>query len=220
MYITSHHSLFNMTNIICQVAWQANTSRDTLSSGPDRSAARARHDSALFLPGVSSSLLAFIIFGTTTPFRNYMREVFVERIWRGFFLRRPLPPATTAITTRQKSLSLSSSAYYSPQPDGGSGGGGGDGGVGGGGGRVNSGYYEVTVYGPQGRRTTSISYAPTAFHPGAMRSDEEEMAGDMLTMQPMKSPARTSVFHREPEPVYDGRHHHHQHHRSGSTGWS
>lgn len=208
-----------MTNIICQVAWQANTSRDTLSSGPDRSAARARHDSALFLPGVSSSLLAFIIFGTTTPFRNYMREVFVERIWRGFFLRRPLPPATTAITTRQKSLSLSSSAYYSPQPDGGSGGGG-DGGVGGGGGRVNSGYYEVTVYGPQGRRTTSISYAPTAFHPGAMRSDEEEMAGDMLTMQPMKSPTRTSVFHREPEPVYDGRHHHHQHHRSGSTGWS
>ncbi|RYP64587.1 hypothetical protein DL771_008700 [Monosporascus sp. 5C6A] len=74
-------ALFNLTNILCQISWNDNISRDVEADGPDMSAERARHDSALFLPGVSSSLLAFIIFGTTTPFRTHMREVFIDR-WR------------------------------------------------------------------------------------------------------------------------------------------
>ena len=79
--VTIDRRLFNLTNFICQVAWQRNTSQDTLAASPDTSAARARHDSALFLPGVSSSLLAFIVFGTTTPFRRHMRRVFWDS-WR------------------------------------------------------------------------------------------------------------------------------------------
>ena len=81
---TDPHRLFNLTNIICQIAWQSNTSRDTLAGdtgSPDTSAARARHDSALFLPGVSSSLLAYVVFGTTAPFRRRMRRVFWDS-WR------------------------------------------------------------------------------------------------------------------------------------------
>ncbi|RYP71804.1 hypothetical protein DL769_004610 [Monosporascus sp. CRB-8-3] len=81
-------AIFNLTNILCQIAWHANISRDVEADGPDMSTARARHDSALFLPGVSSSLLAFIIFGTTTPFRKHMRKVFIDR-WRG----RPTQPS-------------------------------------------------------------------------------------------------------------------------------
>ncbi|KAK7750312.1 hypothetical protein SLS62_007719 [Diatrype stigma] len=202
-------ALFNMTNIICQVAWQANTSRDTLSAsaGPDRSAARARHDSALFLPGVSSSLLAFVIFGTTAPFRKHMRETF--SVWRRCSrppdINSPLPPQ------------LATEAAYRKSRLSGGGGGGGE--------RVGSGYYEVTVYGPQGRRTTSISYAggmPHSIAAAAAGGEEgvpdEETAGRM-----------SAFFHasREPEPVYDGRrHHHHRHHphqhhyRSNSAGWS
>ncbi|RYP25209.1 hypothetical protein DL765_000090 [Monosporascus sp. GIB2] len=80
-------AIFNLTNILCQIAWHSNISRDVEADGPDMSVARARHDSALFLPGVSSSLLAFIIFGTTTPFRKHMRKVFIDR-WRD----RPTQP--------------------------------------------------------------------------------------------------------------------------------
>ncbi|RYO92887.1 hypothetical protein DL766_009135 [Monosporascus sp. MC13-8B] len=91
-------ALFNLTNILCQIAWHSNISRDIEADGPDMSEARARHDSALFLPGVSSSLLAFIIFGTTTPFRKHMRKVFIDR-WRGRPTQSPPIPSSPSPQT-------------------------------------------------------------------------------------------------------------------------
>ncbi|RYP10245.1 hypothetical protein DL764_000737 [Monosporascus ibericus] len=90
--------IFNLTNILCQIAWHGNIASDVEADGPDMSAARARHDSSLFLPGVSSSLLAFIIFGTTTPFRKHMRKVFVDR-WRGRPTQPPPNPSSPSLQT-------------------------------------------------------------------------------------------------------------------------
>ncbi|RYP41727.1 hypothetical protein DL767_000743 [Monosporascus sp. MG133] len=91
-------AIFNLTNILCQIAWHGNISSDVKADGPDMSAARAKHDSSLFLPGVSSSLLAFIIFGTTTPFRKHMRKVFVDR-WRGRPTQSPPNPSSPSPQT-------------------------------------------------------------------------------------------------------------------------
>ncbi|RYP89421.1 hypothetical protein DL770_004391 [Monosporascus sp. CRB-9-2] len=91
-------AIFNLTNILCQVAWHRNISSDVEADGPDMSAARAKHDSSLFLPGVSSSLLAFIIFGTTTPFREHMRKVFVDS-WRGRPTQSPPNQSSPSLQT-------------------------------------------------------------------------------------------------------------------------
>lgn len=46
----------------------------------DLSAERARSDFIIFMPGVSASLLSFVVFGTTKVFRDYMWHKLVPRI--------------------------------------------------------------------------------------------------------------------------------------------
>ncbi|UQC89506.1 uncharacterized protein CLUP02_15037 [Colletotrichum lupini] len=54
-------------------------SRDSLSESPDLSTERLHLDLILFLPGVSASLLTFVVFGTTKTFRDYLVARLVPR---------------------------------------------------------------------------------------------------------------------------------------------
>ncbi len=166
-----------MTNIICQIAWRANTERDALSEGPDTGAARARHDSALFLPGVSSSLLAFVVFGTTTPFRKHMREVLTLRdcccccccCWGRLRRQRPESlgrKSTSASPPLAPAEPSPSSTTAEPRPR-------------------TPGHYEVTVYGPRGRRTTTSVHAGAGWPLGGEWMAD---AGGTTQQSPTKPP--------------------------------
>ncbi|KAI1339145.1 hypothetical protein F5Y15DRAFT_416455 [Xylariaceae sp. FL0016] len=70
---------FELTNVLFQLAGRENTTIDALSDKPDLSASRATSTAVLFLPGVTPPLLAFLVFGTTTPFRKSMYQTFLPR---------------------------------------------------------------------------------------------------------------------------------------------
>ncbi|KAK6827974.1 hypothetical protein PG990_009605 [Apiospora arundinis] len=69
-------AIFEVTNIIFQITAQKNNNRDAVAKAPDLSAERAVSMMLFNIPGVTASLLAFVVFGTTRPFR--------ERMWRTF----------------------------------------------------------------------------------------------------------------------------------------
>ncbi|KAI0017538.1 hypothetical protein F4780DRAFT_591236 [Xylariomycetidae sp. FL0641] len=71
--------VFEITNILFQLLARRNANIDALADKPDLSAARAQSTTVLFLPGVSPSLLAFIVFGTTKPFREFMYRTFIPK---------------------------------------------------------------------------------------------------------------------------------------------
>lgn len=60
--------------------------RKTAATGPDLSTATLRRDFLFFLPGVTPSLVTFVVFGTTKTFRDHMAATFVpncvRRWWR------------------------------------------------------------------------------------------------------------------------------------------
>ncbi|KAH8900055.1 hypothetical protein GQ53DRAFT_758172 [Thozetella sp. PMI_491] len=55
-----------------------------ISPQPDLSAARATLDFVLFMPGVTASLLVFVVFGTTRTFRDYAWRRHVPGLTPGF----------------------------------------------------------------------------------------------------------------------------------------
>ncbi|KAH7309116.1 hypothetical protein B0I35DRAFT_441474 [Stachybotrys elegans] len=67
-------TIFEITIVLFTLTARRNTAADTAASKPDLSAERARTDFHLFLPGVTASLLLFLVFGTTKPFIAYMRS--------------------------------------------------------------------------------------------------------------------------------------------------
>lgn len=54
-----------------------NNTGDGLADGPNLGADQAKSFITANMPGVTASLLAFVVFGTTTPFRRHMYETFV-----------------------------------------------------------------------------------------------------------------------------------------------
>ncbi|TDZ27270.1 Non-structural maintenance of chromosomes element 1-like protein, partial [Colletotrichum trifolii] len=60
-----------------QVSSARQNTRDSLNDTPDLSTSRLHTDLVLFLPGVSASLLTFVVFGTTKTFRDYLVEKLV-----------------------------------------------------------------------------------------------------------------------------------------------
>ncbi|KAK8090863.1 hypothetical protein PG994_000368 [Apiospora phragmitis] len=69
--------IFEVVNIIFQIAAQQNNNRDAAAAVPDMSAGRAISVTYFNMPGVTASLLAFVVFGTTRPFRERMYQTFV-----------------------------------------------------------------------------------------------------------------------------------------------
>ncbi|KAH9887770.1 hypothetical protein F4778DRAFT_418487 [Xylariomycetidae sp. FL2044] len=72
-------SIFELTNVLFQLAGQRNMSRDSLSTTPDTSVERAKLTCQLFMPGLLPSFLAFFVFGTTKPFLHHMYRTFVPK---------------------------------------------------------------------------------------------------------------------------------------------
>ncbi|KAF4874169.1 hypothetical protein CGCSCA1_v006813 [Colletotrichum siamense] len=77
-------AMFEVTIMLFSTSARKNIAVDHARLTPDISAKRARQDFLLFMPGVTASLLVFLVFGTTKPFIEYMRKC-LSRI----FTRRP-----------------------------------------------------------------------------------------------------------------------------------
>ncbi|TDZ25643.1 hypothetical protein Cob_v000832 [Colletotrichum orbiculare MAFF 240422] len=70
-------AIFQVVTIMFQVSSARQNTRDSLNDTPDLSTSRLHTDLVLFLPGVSASLLTFVVFGTTKTFRDYLVEKLV-----------------------------------------------------------------------------------------------------------------------------------------------
>ncbi|EXF75840.1 hypothetical protein CFIO01_07875 [Colletotrichum fioriniae PJ7] len=68
-----------VVTIMFQVSSAKQNSRDSLSESPDLSTERLHLDLILFLPGVSASLLTFVVFGTTKTFREHLVARLIPR---------------------------------------------------------------------------------------------------------------------------------------------
>ncbi|OHE95227.1 hypothetical protein CORC01_09488 [Colletotrichum orchidophilum] len=72
-------AIFQVVTILFQVSAAKQISRDSASKSPDLSTERLHLDLILFLPGVSASLLTFVVFGTTKTFRDYLVARLIPR---------------------------------------------------------------------------------------------------------------------------------------------
>ncbi|KAH6656783.1 hypothetical protein BKA67DRAFT_553082 [Truncatella angustata] len=69
-------SIFELFLILFQVS----STRTTIPpDAPNLSASRAKGDFILFMPGCLPSVLLFVVFGTTAPFREHMRKTFLPK---------------------------------------------------------------------------------------------------------------------------------------------
>lgn len=67
-------SLFELSIVLFSKAVRSNLDNEHADEKPDLSPERAMNDFGFFAPGVTASLLTFLVFGTTKPFIKYMRE--------------------------------------------------------------------------------------------------------------------------------------------------
>ncbi|KAF6814149.1 glycoside hydrolase [Colletotrichum sojae] len=81
-------AIFQVVTIMFQVSSARQNNRDSLSETPDLSLKRLHLDLILFLPGVSTSLLTFVVFGTTKTFRDYLFAKLIPNRFQGSIRRR------------------------------------------------------------------------------------------------------------------------------------
>ncbi|KAF6842057.1 glycoside hydrolase [Colletotrichum plurivorum] len=81
-------AIFQVVTIMFQVSSARQNNRDSLSETPDLSLERLHLDLILFLPGVSTSLLTFVVFGTTKTFRDYLFAKLIPKRFQGSIRRR------------------------------------------------------------------------------------------------------------------------------------
>ena len=77
-YLT-HCRCFEIVVIIFQLRAANTNTKDNIPAEPDLSISRACSDFAFFVPGVSASLLIFVVFGTTRSFRDYIWTKFAPK---------------------------------------------------------------------------------------------------------------------------------------------
>ncbi|KAJ4391519.1 hypothetical protein N0V93_005137 [Gnomoniopsis smithogilvyi] len=107
--------VFEWTNISPRVKNRQNVLESANETGPDLSHSRAMSTVTGYLSGVSPSLLAFLVFGTTKAFQRKMYRSFVPRFLRKdddtlTSLRSQLP-----ISSTNNSSNARASNYYTPQ---------------------------------------------------------------------------------------------------------
>ncbi|KAI2632715.1 hypothetical protein GGS26DRAFT_89713 [Hypomontagnella submonticulosa] len=71
--------VFQLIMILLEISQLSNHTKEKLGEAANLSADKAKNDFLLFMPGVSTSLLVFIVFGTTRTFRKTMYQTFVPR---------------------------------------------------------------------------------------------------------------------------------------------
>ncbi|KAK7958266.1 hypothetical protein PG996_010294 [Apiospora saccharicola] len=104
-------AIFEVTNIVFQITAQKNNNRDAVATTPDLSAERAISMMIFNMPGVTASLLAFVVFGTTRPFRERMYRTFVPGCLRrkrenANRASQPLHHTRRGSTAKQRSTSI------------------------------------------------------------------------------------------------------------------
>ncbi|CCC06717.1 hypothetical protein SMACR_00744 [Sordaria macrospora] len=97
--------LFELVVIFFQLRATNTNTKENIPPEPDLSAARAQDDFALFVPGVSASLLIFIVFGTTRTFRDYLWTKFAPK---------PLQDMVANRKARQRQKSISEGKTMAP----------------------------------------------------------------------------------------------------------
>ncbi|WQF80216.1 hypothetical protein CDEST_05230 [Colletotrichum destructivum] len=106
-------AVFQVVTIMFQVTSARQNTRDSLSDSPDLSTERLHLDLLLFIPGVSASLLTFVVFGTTKTFRDYIASKLIPR-----WLRDRSRMKTSSPSSRRNRLSQTVSnrtAAYPPR---------------------------------------------------------------------------------------------------------
>ncbi|ORY56101.1 uncharacterized protein BCR38DRAFT_304062, partial [Pseudomassariella vexata] len=73
---------FQLATIFFEVESIYRNSSEAITKGPDLTVATAKADFLFFLPGVSPSILVFVVFGTTKPFCDTMRYTFIPKRFR------------------------------------------------------------------------------------------------------------------------------------------
>jgi hypothetical protein len=102
-------AIFECSIATFQVTGQQNNTVDFLSARPNTSADKAIRVALQDLPGVTASLIPFIVFGTTKPFREKMYTTFVPKRWQRPYRRRnnlynaPTPTASRPFPSIQVS---------------------------------------------------------------------------------------------------------------------
>jgi hypothetical protein len=66
--------MFELSIVLFSKTVRSNLDTEHADDKPDLSPAKAMNDFRFFAPGVTASLLTFLVFGTTKPFIKYMRE--------------------------------------------------------------------------------------------------------------------------------------------------
>ncbi|KAJ4420326.1 hypothetical protein N0V82_004425 [Gnomoniopsis sp. IMI 355080] len=108
--------VFEWTNISPRVRNRENVLASADETGPDLSHSRAMSTVTGYLSGVSPSLLAFLVFGTTKAFQRKMYRTFVPR-----FLRKnddtltSLRTSQLPVSSTNNSSNARASNYYAPQ---------------------------------------------------------------------------------------------------------
>ncbi|KAI2779255.1 hypothetical protein F4815DRAFT_199536 [Daldinia loculata] len=87
--------VFQLITILLEVSQLSNHTMEKLGESANLSQERAENDFLLFMPGVSTSLLVFVVFGTTRTFRKAIYMTFVPKK----FQKKPTDtaPVTTMI---------------------------------------------------------------------------------------------------------------------------
>ncbi|KAI0002645.1 hypothetical protein F4779DRAFT_128258 [Xylariaceae sp. FL0662B] len=73
---------FQLLTILSELAQLQHHTRENLGDFANVSADGAKNDFVLFMPGVSTSVLVFVVFGTTRTFRKAMYRTFIPRRFR------------------------------------------------------------------------------------------------------------------------------------------
>ncbi|KZL70222.1 glycoside hydrolase [Colletotrichum tofieldiae] len=103
-------AIFQFVTIMFQVSSARQNSRDSLSNSPDLSTERLHLDLLLFIPGVSASLLTFVVFGTTKTFRDYLADKLIPQKLRDRNRRETSNPSPRR-TRLSQAFSQRSTAY-------------------------------------------------------------------------------------------------------------
>ncbi|KAI7786980.1 hypothetical protein LA080_001772 [Diaporthe eres] len=93
-------SAFQLVIIAQEISFARDNGKESLGSVVDLSYQRAIGDVLTFLPGVSPSLLAFIVFGTTKSFRDYFYRKLVPRSMRRRWRNTLRSPPVVTIPAR------------------------------------------------------------------------------------------------------------------------
>ncbi|KAI0136954.1 hypothetical protein BJ170DRAFT_677815 [Xylariales sp. AK1849] len=116
--------IFELLSILFQVSSSKTNTLEHLGDHPNVSASRAIGDFVLFMPGCCASLLLFIVFGTTKPFRDHMKKTFIpRRFLKDTTTRTAHAPAATPLSSQSRkpaALSLHTDDGLYTQTDDGS----------------------------------------------------------------------------------------------------